>query len=154
MVNDERDRWSAEVEAVLGRAGWSPGRAVATDAWERQLSAHGGFEASSAARAFLREFGGLEVDVEGPGWSMARQSFRLDPLVAEFENDRFSEFEERLHRSLYPVGEVAHGHAFLAIDERGALYLLMDDLRLLARSPADGLARLIEGVAPDDRIEP
>jgi hypothetical protein len=33
---------------------------------------------------------------------------------------------QRLRKSLYPLGEVVNGHAFLAISETGEFFLVMD----------------------------
>jgi hypothetical protein len=81
----------------------------------------------AAARAALEEFGGLRVEARGPGLDHARSSFRIDPGLAQGEEERFAAHEEKLRRRLYPLGEVDGGHGFLAIDEGGAVYVVTDD---------------------------
>jgi hypothetical protein len=67
MSEEHEQRWSAETDRVLRRAGWYPGRSVCTAEWENTLREHGGFEMHEAARRFLAEFGGLESTERGPG---------------------------------------------------------------------------------------
>jgi hypothetical protein len=77
-----------------------------------------------AAEAFLQEFGGLTVNVSGPGISCARTPFELDPELAWGEDDRFTEWGEAIGRHLCPLGELDHGRFFLGIDEVGVIYLV------------------------------
>ncbi len=98
-----------------------------------------------AARHALTEFGGLKVDVDGPGVDFAKGSFQLDPSLAIGEEDRFDVFEKRLASRLYPLGEAYGGHTFLAIDDQGSVFLLMGDVRRIGRSIGEALEGLILG---------
>lgn len=49
-------------------------------AWRTRLEA-GGFVMHQAAERFLAEFGGLTFAHRGPGISLARAPFELDPLL-------------------------------------------------------------------------
>jgi SUKH-3 immunity protein len=146
-----RSDWSEETEQHLRDAGWTPGRHVPTDDWEAALREHGGFETHPAARKFLAEFGGLAVNVSGPGQNMARQPFRLDPTAAEHEDEMFTDYGEEIGKSLYPVGQLGDGGAYLAIDENGAVYWFMDNIGKLGDTAREALDALVRGV---QRYEP
>ncbi|WP_425579163.1 SUKH-3 domain-containing protein [Streptomyces lannensis] len=109
--------WSPEVDEVLEASGWTPGRRVETACWRSMFEAVGCMH--DAADAFLQEFGGLTVNVSGPGISCARTPFALDPELTWGEGDRFVEWGEAIGRHLYPLGELDHGRFFLGIDEAG-----------------------------------
>jgi SUKH-3 immunity protein len=144
-------RWSAEVEAYLRAAGWSPGRRVGIERWVKELRSEG-YPVHEAALAFLSEFGGLEIDASGPGRTQARSHVKIDPTLAFGERDRLTTYFPQLGGSLVPVGELDHGHALLALDENGAAFLVMDFAKRLGRSGDEALTNLIEGHRFDDRI--
>ncbi|MFJ2748819.1 SUKH-3 domain-containing protein [Streptomyces sp. NPDC087297] len=138
--------WSAEVETVLRGAGWYPGRNVDTTVWRERLEADG-FRIHSAAEDFLREFGGLTVVGGGSGITRAREPFELDPLLALGEDDRFGEWGEEIGHHLFPLGDLDHGHAFLGLDERGELYVVVNWLARFGRMP-EAMENLVLGVMP------
>ncbi|MFD5637798.1 SUKH-3 domain-containing protein [Streptomyces sp. NPDC127077] len=96
------------------------------------------------ARRQGMEFGGLSVDVSGPGVSCAREPFEIDPELAVGEEDRFADLSERFGRRFLPLGEVGT-EFFLAIDEDGILYLLAAWVFRLGPSD-EALENLIRGV--------
>ncbi|MEU4218227.1 SUKH-3 domain-containing protein [Actinoplanes sp. NPDC026623] len=114
-------RFTPDVEGVLRQAGWRPDRRVDLAQWKMMLS---DFTWHGAAEEFLGEFGGIQVDISGPGITCAREPFRFDPELAVGEEDRFAELSERFDRNFFPLGEVGQGEFFLAIDEAGVIYLL------------------------------
>ncbi|MER8012856.1 SUKH-3 domain-containing protein [Streptomyces griseoluteus] len=138
--------WSPEVAEVLGAAGWAAGRRVGTGRW-RAMFEPAGLGLHGAAETFLREFGGLAVNVSGPGISCARTPFVLDPELARGEEDRFLEWSESLGRGLFPLGELDHGRYFLAIDETAEIYLVETWLACFGPAPR-ALENLVLGVAP------
>lgn len=142
------DDWSGDVERILRSSGWTPNRRVAVEGWRRTLAERGGFAMHPAAERFLTEFGALTVTSQGPGRSMARQSFTLDPTCVVYEQDRFDGFASLVNGHLFPVGELTGDNQFIGIDEGGVLYLVMDDLARLG-SPSEGISRLVEGIAPE-----
>ncbi|MFC8505538.1 SUKH-3 domain-containing protein [Streptomyces sp. NPDC057411] len=144
--------WSSEVERVLREAGWRPGRAVDTARWTRQLE-QDGFRSHAAAEDFLREFGGLAVGHGGAGITRAREAFDLDPLLALGEDDRFDEWGEEIGHHLFPVGELAGGHAFLGLGEDGELYVVANWLARFGRMP-EAMENLVLGVMPVRMPEP
>jgi hypothetical protein len=140
-------RFSEETERVLRSAGWQPQRRVDTAPWRPQLESCG-FHMHEAAENFLSEFGGLVVDVSGPGISRARVPFELDPVLADGEDDRFSEWSEDIGSSLFPIGELDHGRFFLGLDEVGYIYLVADWIARFGLVE-EALERLVLGVAAD-----
>ncbi|MFF0298536.1 SUKH-3 domain-containing protein [Kitasatospora sp. NPDC004614] len=140
------NRWSDEVTRVLTASGWTPGRAVETGRW-RELFEPGGVELHAAAEAFLREFGGLTVDIDGPGITCARTPFELDPELAVGEEDRYLELGEDVGRRIFPLGELDHGRFFLGIDETGEVYLVEGALASFGPMP-QAMEHLILGVMP------
>ncbi|MEU5334215.1 SUKH-3 domain-containing protein [Streptomyces asoensis] len=138
--------WSPRVEAVLKASGWTPGRRVDTSRW-RSLFESVGLSMHDAAQAFLQEFGGLTVNVSGPGISCARTPFELDPELAWGEEDRFAQWGEAIGRRLYPLGELDHGRFFLGIDEAGVVHLVETWVAGFGPMP-DAMENLVLGVAP------
>lgn len=143
-------QWSDETDRKLRAAGWYPGRRVPTEQWEETLREHGGFEMHEAARAFLAEFGGLEVEQHGPGKNMARMPFRLNPVAAEYDDEIFEVLSEEAEAELYPIGEVDRRNNYLGIAPDGAVYIGMDAVALLADNPHQALENLVEGIQNTD----
>ncbi|WP_344641634.1 SUKH-3 domain-containing protein [Kitasatospora cystarginea] len=143
--------FSAETERVLRSAGWEPDRTVDTSLWRQRLE-ESGFRMHDAAERFLSEFGGLTVEISGPGVSRARVPFELDPMLADGEEDRFSEWSESIGESLFPLGELDRGRFFLGISESGKVYLVADWLASFGPS-REALERLVRGIAPDELPE-
>ena len=97
--------------------------------WRRALESDAGFRLHPVAESVLLEYGGLVIDSHGPGRDLARSPLRLDPTLALGEEDRLHEyFPELAGREFFPLGETDHGHAFLAIDRRGAVVQVMDEV--------------------------
>jgi SUKH-3 immunity protein len=141
-------RWSAETGWALRQAGWHPGRSVPTAEWERTLHEEDeGFVMHEAARGFLAEFGGMTINVYGPGRTMSRAPIRLDPLVAKWDFEIIDVQSEEMGTCLYPLGDTDRGNAYLTMDTEGAVYMGMDYPRPLADSGDAALSKLIEGVA-------
>ncbi|MEU5778978.1 SUKH-3 domain-containing protein [Streptomyces venezuelae] len=137
---------SEETDRVLRAAGWHPGRSVPTAEWERVLHERGGFAMHEAARRFLAEFGGLASEERGPGRTMARTGFRLDPLAAEWGDEIFGVLSEEAGAYLYPVGEADRRNTYLGIAPDGKVYAGMDSVTLLAETADVALEKLIEGI--------
>ncbi|MGW7076864.1 SUKH-3 domain-containing protein [Streptomyces sp. NPDC054866] len=140
-------RWSAETDRVLRLAGWYPGRSVSTETWERTLhEADEDFEMHEAARNFLREFGGLEINQKGPGRTAPRSPFRLDPLVAKWDCEIFDDLGEQAGVYLYPIGDTGRGVTYLGMAADGAVHVGMDSVQFIAENGDRALEKLIEGV--------
>ncbi|MEC3952999.1 SUKH-3 domain-containing protein [Nocardia sp. CDC153] len=135
-----------ETERVLRASGWWPGRQVDTNAWRERLE-RSGFKWSAAADRFLEEFGGLKVDISGPGITSAREPFELDPTLADGEDDRFAEWSEVIREPIAPVGELDSGRYLLGVSMSGDLYLVADWLASFGRTP-QALESLILGKSP------
>ncbi|MFG3092315.1 SUKH-3 domain-containing protein [Streptomyces antibioticus] len=141
-------RKTGVIEETLRAGGWSPGRRVPTDGWRERLEETGLVRMHEAARAFLAEFGGLDVWLSGPGITCAKTSFHFDPDKLIGEEDRFAAWSAEIGRALFPIGELDHGRFFLGIDENSEIYLV--ETWLAAFGPAqDALEKLILGIAPE-----
>jgi SUKH-3 immunity protein len=128
------DAWSPEVDAHARAAGWYPGRRVNIDAWVQQLAKDQG-QLPPAAAELLAEFGGLHIPKKGPaGVDFAPVEVEFDPTLAGPIGD-----------DLYPLGEAGGGHAGLAIDESGVVYLLFGGQRRRIGISRRAVANLIEG---------
>ncbi|GLY03498.1 MULTISPECIES: SUKH-3 domain-containing protein [Actinoplanes] len=135
-------RFPAEVLEILSAAGWKPGRHVDVEPWRSGLADD--FSMHDAAARFLAEFGGLFVNIDGPGVQKAREAFELDPMRG-VGDDRLGEWSAELGRSLFPVGEFSYGYPFLlAVDETGELYHVLDSLATYGPLPR-ALEKLILG---------
>lgn len=142
------DDLSVELVEALESMGWFPGRA-----WEKLdvtvgklrevcISVH------PAAVGFLAEYGGLKFEHAGPGISVERAGFELDPSLAFGDEEMFTSWGELIGKELCPVGEYDEGRFFLAIDEEGCLYLVADWLASFG-SGLRGFSCLLLGVAPE-----
>ncbi|MFD8702175.1 MULTISPECIES: SUKH-3 domain-containing protein [Kitasatospora] len=139
-------RFSDETERVLRAAGWQPGRQVDTGSWRRRLES-AGLPMHDAAEQFLSEFGGLLVEVDGPGISRARTPFELDPALADGEEDRFTDWSQEIGEAIVPVGELDNGRYFLGISDSGEIHLVADWLASFG-PVGEALDGLILGIAP------
>lgn len=142
------NRFSAEVEVLLKKSGWFEGRSVPAlvASWSVELESDGGFQLSRVARDVLTEFGGLHIKSEGPGEACARSDLNLDPLLALCEEDRFLSFGCFKGKRLFPLGEAFVGHVFAAIDESGAVYLVMEEVHSIGDSFDAALENLLLGL--------
>jgi hypothetical protein len=140
--DDAGRRWPEETDRVLRAAGWRPGRSVPTATWESVLHLHGEFEMHEAARRFLAEFGGVGIPFREPWDSMPWGEFRLDPLLALWDDEIFDDLSEQAGTYLYPVGMVDRRNQYLGIAEDGAVYVGMDSVALLAPTPDEAVQRL------------
>lgn len=146
--------WSAQTEAQMTTAGWHKGRRATQRVreWRRQLEKPHGFRMSSVAERVLEEFGGIRVESQGPGLECARGGFNLDPELVSGEEDRFGDFRDQVESDLFPLGEAYNGHAFLAIDGTGRVFLLGDTIQLLGTNIYDALDAILVGRLPREIV--
>lgn len=139
-------RFSDSTLAALNDAGWFPGRTVTpqVERWKAAL-ASGGLRIFPAAEEALREFGGLRAGAWRAGEESAQMPFHLDPLLAQPDRNLFAAPSHLVSRPLYPLGEVADGHAFLAITDDGRVFMFMEDLWLVGSTIHEALEALLEG---------
>jgi hypothetical protein len=135
-----------DVQEILEASGWTPGRRVDTTAWRSRFESVG-LVMHAAAETFLQEFGGLVVDISGPGISCAREPFEIDPELAWAEEDLFAHWSDFLGRRLYPLGELDRGRFFLGIDEKSEIYLVATWIAGFGPMP-HALENLVRGVKP------
>ena len=136
------ERFAPDVAAELRRSGWFPGRTIEISNYKDGLP---GFLWHEAAERFLEEFGGIRVDLHGPGRSVAKEPFEIDPELAAGEEGRFEELSQKYHRQLFPVGELGQGEFFLAVDQESILYMVGSSIFRLGPS-AEGLGKLVLGI--------
>lgn len=140
-MSDVEARFSKFTLQLLQESGWYPGRDVfETVEWPE------GFELLSVAIPMLREFGHLIVGKPGPGITCARSTVHFDPKRAEGENDLFVYYEEILDRKLCPLGMVDNGYLYLATDENGIIFLLMDTVFFVDEEFDQALEKLLTGI--------
>ncbi len=145
-------RFSKQAEQLLRRAGWHPGRRASelVSLWKASPALSDSFEMFESAEQILLEFGGLSVNQRGPGQTCAREPFTLDPTLAAYEIDRFTQFSTLLKTRLYPLGEAAGGYYFLAVGENNRIYLMMEDIKLLGETIDEALEKLLIGIRPTE----
>jgi hypothetical protein len=145
MTNSDAD--SDYLRSVLERAGWYEGRAEEglVQEWSRLLDSPEGFRMSEPAKRALAEYGGLHLVASGPGRDFARGSVDFDPTLAEGEEARFDAFKEVAGSKLYPLGEAYGGHVYVAMDEHGGVYLLMDSIQRIGASIRDAVSAIVLG---------
>ncbi|MFI5797470.1 SUKH-3 domain-containing protein [Streptomyces sp. NPDC051677] len=141
-------RGTGVIEETLRSAGWRPGRHVSTDHWRKTLEKTGLVRMHDAAEAFLAEFGGLDVQISGPGITCAKTPFNFDPDNLIGEEDCFADWSHTIGRAIFPLGELDEGRFFLGIDESSEIYLVETWLATFG-SAQDALEKLILGIAPE-----
>ncbi|MEU6715508.1 SUKH-3 domain-containing protein [Nonomuraea sp. NPDC046802] len=157
----------AETVEKLTEAGWQPGRNIGdqVDRWveeiraihqRRNLQAGPGFsddlryaEPPSAVLDMLREFGGLDVNVTGPGRTMRKHPFQLDPRIGLLSPRAYAQLSDLAGSVAFPIG-ILHGDgAALAGDERGRVLLIGSAGEMLVGTDIhEGLNNLVQGVMP------
>ncbi len=118
----------AEVEDVLRSAGWAPGRdigarlpALLSFVTDRFAEEGHPAEPFPAAQDFVREFGGLRLEI--PGTPPDAVGFTPHWIYDESGED-VAELARNLGQRLFPVGYEAFDGAMLLIDETGRFFLL------------------------------
>jgi SUKH-3 immunity protein of toxin-antitoxin system len=106
------------------------------------------FHMFPSAERILLEFGGLRVDQSAFGETCAREPFEVDPTLAAYEGEMFSEFAPLVSTQLYPLGEAFSATYYWAIGENDQLYVVMDDIQLLGKNLDEALENLIIGRMP------
>lgn len=142
-------RFKAEVETILLKGGWFPGRYVPDKIkeWRKVMDSKGGFEMSSTAEKILLEFGGLNVGENDAGIDCAKSNIEFDPTRAIGEEDSFFCFlEDANSEKLYPLGEVIGGHCFLGIAPNGATYIVGDTIEKTGSNFDQALENLLLGI--------
>ena len=132
--------FSDEVARMLSESGWYSGRNA-----EKALKLPAGFAVFPAASQILKEFGNLKCGKRGRGIDRARSTLNLDPSLAAGESDRFDPYARLLGARLYPLGEADDGHSFVAIDDKGRVFLVMDFMMFVGEDFVSALETLLLG---------
>ncbi len=140
MTVERGQRFSEVSIKLLREAGWFPGRNVL-----KTIELSSRFPLLEPAIKVLEEFGHLKIGDWGPGIDTARMGVHIEPMLAAGEDDRFLDYARQIGSQLYTLGEAGGGHFFLAIDERGRVFLLMDDLFFVDDSFDSALDHLLIG---------
>jgi hypothetical protein len=140
-------RFSTEVETVLRKCGWFPGRQVwdLVDKWRREFKELDDTFLFAKAEETLLEFGGLTIMSKLPGIDFLPEAIDIDPSRALGERDRFDHFGPKVSSRLFPVGELEGGMSFITVDEYGRVYHVMDFIMLIGQSFDEALERQILG---------
>lgn len=101
----------------------------------------------SAAAEFLAEFGGLSLDIDGQGITMARTPVSFDPMRGDGEEERFADWGQEVGLSLFPIGSLESERFCLGMSETGEIFLVEAWLASFGVGDA-ALENLIRGVAP------
>lgn len=141
MKNNNLHRFSKLSTALLRKAGWFDGRNMSG-----KIILPNEFQISDVALKVLNEFGNLKVGETGPGIDCAKTIVDFNPTLAMGEAERFGEWSIEINSYLYPLGEVDNGHMYLAIDDRGRVFLLMDILVYLDAEFDRAIDKLLTGV--------
>jgi hypothetical protein len=131
-----RDRFPADVRAVLETAGWWPGRdrASVVTSWLATPQVAAAFEGigfSGPASAALAEFGGLRLPQVGVAPSQGGDvpadggfASRFFPVPDRVGTDALRSFTARTGIAAAPVGDHEDGPADLVVDGDGRVFLL------------------------------
>lgn len=131
MAKQSAYKFSACARRYLVEAGWKTDRAVSVsiylDAYARE-----GLALSSAARMFLRSFGGLLMRYKSTSGQEDTLGFMADEAVRNMGGGILAQTEEQFGvGSLCPIGHYLWGMCLLLQAEDGSVYGLMDDRRVL-----------------------
>ena len=136
----------ARLEIHSGMA--RPAKRKSLDEWTRRLEGVEGFCVFDSVKEVLLEFGGLTIRASGPGVDLASGRCVKKPTLAVSEGDRFALRSEEVGVGLCPIGEAYDGHCFMAMDEVGRVYFVMDKVFLVADSIWGALRVLVLGRSP------
>ena len=146
-----RDRFPADVRAVLETAGWWPARdrAAVVTAWlatPQVAAAFEGVDLKGPAWAALVEFGGLRLPQSGPDSADGGFASRFFPIPDRVGTDGLTSFTARTGITAAPVGDHEDGPGDLVIDGDGRVFLLhwADDY-LVANSFDEALVWMVRG---------
>jgi hypothetical protein len=140
-------RFDPSVEEILLHSGWVPNRDVGpiADQWLSEIDAGGFWQAFPAASRIVHEFGGLLIGSPGPGQDMARQQIRVDPRLAAYVRDEAAEYEHRLARKIYPIGEGEDGNYVIVVSPDERVFMIGPWLSEAGRSWNEALSNLVLG---------
>ncbi|WP_169528789.1 SUKH-3 domain-containing protein [Actinomadura rifamycini] len=133
-----------DLDRALRRAGWRPGRKVDISAYRAWYAAEG-YGPHAAGEAFLEEFGGLRFDWSGPGVSVARQPFFVDPARTGGEDELIEAWAEDLGKNIVPLGGLEREMSTFGMDEDGLIYLFAGFTKVKGAN-RDGLEALVLGI--------
>ena len=118
-------RFPPDVRQALDDAGWFPGRDIpaAVGQWEEDFAGQlAGMTLYPAARAAMREFGGLSIaQFAAPDGGDHSHIF---PTGGGVDVDRAEGFMEEYQHAVFPLGNYQDGPAELVMDEQGRVFLL------------------------------
>jgi hypothetical protein len=146
------DRFPPDVRMALEDAGWFPGRdiAAAVDQWKVDFADQvAGMMFYPAARAAMREFGGLDIpQAAAPEGGYHSYIF---PTGGDVSTDRLEGFLENYEHPVFPLGNHQDDSTELAIDERGRVFFLhwADSFYLGANIDAALVSLIRSGDWPD-----
>jgi hypothetical protein len=146
-------RFTPEIESVLKKCGWYPGRQVwdRVEKWRQEFKEYDDIFLFDKAEETLLEFGGLTIKSTLPGIDFLPETIYLDPSRALGEKERW-EWESEISSKLFPLGDIESAMAFLCIDESGRVYYVMDFIILIGYSIEEALENQIAGkwlIKPD-----
>jgi hypothetical protein len=136
-------------EQCLSAAGWHSGRRCNTTAIEESLR-QSGFRLHDAARQFLGEYHGLQVDVPIAGFDGTRGFVHFAPemVLRMLRPDDLSRIATLMPPSTCPVGTTSGHTVFVFMDDQGRSYLLDMEWSLfaaLASTPTEMVLALCDG---------
>lgn len=128
---------SADIVALLRKAGWHEGRRIDIGEIMAVLSGDG-YQIFDAARVFLTEFGNLQFQY--PRQISEHETFmydiNLDPIqeASHIFSSWVKLYEKYAHEKLVIIGNCHRGHLCLLISETGKTYGGYDDFFILLGS--------------------
>lgn len=137
-----------EFDRALRRAGWRPGRRVDISRYRVWYEAQG-YVLHAAAEAFLEEYGGLVFEGSGPGVSVARQPFFIDPSRTGGEDELIEGWSEDLGKNIVPLGDLEVERVTFGMDEDGQIYLFAGSTQRKGPN-RQGLKALVLGIAGEN----
>ena len=141
MNDNQISRYSELSLQMLKESGWYPGRNVLDN-----INLPSKFQIFPAATKVLQEFGYLCVGQTGPGITCIRSTVVFDPMEADGEDDRFLDWSTDINSPLYPLGSIDDCVFFLAIDQLGRTFLVMEGLVFLDVDFTRALDKLLIGI--------
>jgi hypothetical protein len=137
------DRFPDEVCDKLVKAGWFPGRDV--DFIIKGITRE--YSLFEKAELVLREFGGLKIGVNGRGRECATSKIEFDPELGTGLAEATGLTNDD-GKKIYLLGEVDDGHAYLIIDEDGAVYFYFGEYVCIDTNMDGALVRMMLGLKP------
>ncbi|MBK9156422.1 MAG: SUKH-3 domain-containing protein [Chloracidobacterium sp.] len=146
---DIEERFPPEVTEILTKCGWFEGRKVGDENiefWRNERLISDGVDMPRAAKAVLKEFGGLTIISDGRGVDCARLSMEFDPSSGDGGQFLKNYVDSAGVKEFYPLGAYGDGDGTFLIEPGGAVYADFQLDSPIGKNIDEALVKLLLGI--------